>query len=91
MFIVSCCLLCHDVNWFEYDVMVLNAHLSHNGSLHFISVMVTLPLDMSKYCCRFTLQVDLVLVFINDGKSASYGKAVVAVGSCGFATGFHNV
>ena len=33
------------------------------------------------------LQVVLVLVFVDDGKSVSYGKAIVAVGSCGFATG----
>ncbi|KAI5443720.1 hypothetical protein KIW84_012394 [Lathyrus oleraceus] len=46
-------------------------------------------LDRAK-TLRITLQIVLVLVFIDDGKSASCGKAVVAVGSCGFATGLHN-
>lgn len=35
----------------------------------------------------FPLQAVLVQVFIDDGKSVSYGKAIVAVGPCRFATG----
>lgn len=37
------------------------------------------------------LQVALVLVFIDDGKSASCSKVVVAVGSFGFATGMRTM